>query len=241
MKKKPRLAVVSFLVAAVTLPMAAADVPAVSNAVPPPTASAAPAPVETPAAHIRPRERRSGIPRGNTVWSGSNRFGTARFGDRRSGRARMHMHLTSCMEWLRTTKPDEFERLGALRVSNPEAFRQEMHNVVREYTKERFPEAYEHFRALRDSETQLRQLVREYQTQQDPSRRAELEHAIRNVLAEQFDAKEKARLRELEQLEKRLEEFRASLRERANKKQELIDQRFKVLQRGLEGPRDTGP
>jgi len=153
----------------------------------------------------------------------------------------MHMHLTSCMEWLRTTKPDEFERLGALRVSNPEAFRQEMHNVVREYTKERFPEAYEHFRALRANEARLRQLAREYHATQDPDRRAELEQAIRNVLAEQFDAKEKERLHELEQLEKRLEEFRASLRERAKKKQELIDQRFKALQQGLEGPGDTGP
>jgi len=143
-----------------------------------------------------------------------------------------HARMRQSAEWLRTNNPKEFERLQALHKENPEAFRKEMRKALQEYAKKEHPEQYKQFAKMRKSEERLRKLAQQCCAEQDPAKKTKLEQDMRTELEQQFTEKQALRQQELEALEKRLTEFRASLQSREQNKEAMIDMRIKALTEG---------
>lgn len=143
-----------------------------------------------------------------------------------------HARMRESAEWLRANNPKEFERLQALHKENPDAFRKEMRQALQEYAKKEHPEQYKQFAKMRKSEERLQKLAKQYRAAQDPAGKTKVEQDMRTELEQQFAEKQKLRQQELEALEKRLNEFRASLQSREQNKQAMIDLRIKALTEG---------
>lgn len=143
-----------------------------------------------------------------------------------------HARMRESAEWLRANNPKEFERLQALHKENPDAFRKEMRRALQEYAKKEHPEQYKQFAKMRKSEERLQKLAKQYRAAQDPAEKTKIEQDMRTELEQQFAEKQKMRQQELEALEKRLNEFRASLLSREQNKEAMIDMRIKALTEG---------
>lgn len=146
--------------------------------------------------------------------------------ERRGGSAEDDGAVARWLERLRDAQPEEFARLRRLRENNPAAFRDEMRRRLfprrgpegddsEARRGPRLPPRPERDPKLEAIEAELLQLARQYHTARDPALREELRAQVRNRLREIFQRREAvwmsriaAMRRDLDALEKRLEQFR---------------------------------
>jgi len=169
--------------------------------------------------------------------------------ERRWGDAEDEGVIARWLERVRDAQPEEFLRLRRLRESNPAAFRDEMRRRLfprrgaesddsEARRGSRPPPRPERDPDLEAIETELLQLARQYHTARDPAAREELRAQVRNKLRETFQRREAvwvariaAMRRDLDALEKRLEQFRQG-------RESAIDDRLRdILNPPLPPPR----
>jgi len=90
-------------------------------------------------------------------------------------------------------------------------------------------ELFDDYMRERQLESEAFKLARSIALLPSGSERLKIEDELRSVLDMGFELKQKNRQREIEQLESRLDELRQSLDERASKRSQIIERRFREL------------
>lgn len=80
-----------------------------------------------------------------------------------------------------------------------------------------------------DFEKQSRELVRRYNTETNTNKKKDIENELRTVVGQHFEVRQKRRLYELNLFKERIEQMRAQIESRTEKKDRIIDQRIQDL------------
>ncbi len=138
------------------------------------------------------------------------------------------------MNWLKEKEPKEFERLSTLRKEDRPAFFKEMHNVMKEFMKEKHPEMLKMLEQYKKSNQKIKKLADKYKKAETAEEKAEIETKLKQVLGKQFDSKQKLKSKEVKMLENRTSKLKESLETRLKNKESIIDTRLKSITEGKE-------
>lgn len=144
--------------------------------------------------------------------------------------------------------PAEYERMRALRESDPEEFRSELHRKVMDARREHGRSGPDGERGhpsfgplgdgdggspeMRALEMKIKELSHAWRDTKDESQRPAIKQDLEKALGEAFDQREQNRRDRLVQMEKKLNELRTSLEQRRAKRAEIIGKRLKELTEG---------
>lgn len=132
------------------------------------------------------------------------------------------------LERFRTEQPEEYRELMELRETNPEAFREQLRNHMRDLVKRVRGES------LSDQEQELHELARQYREAETEAERRRLRETLRDGLTELFDDRIRSQRERLEDMRARLEEVEAAIERREEHRDEIIDTRVDELLRDPE-------
>jgi len=134
---------------------------------------------------------------------------------------------------LKEKRPEHHKRLMQLRESNRRRYRWMLQMMWRWYQRwKHLPEEIQAATITEiDSKIQVWRLTRELREADSKDDREELLVKLREAVARQFDAEQKIRTHRLAQLEKQLQRARLELRERSEKRSQIIDDLVKRLLR----------
>ena len=141
------------------------------------------------------------------------------------GMGEMH----AAIQWAREKQGAKFDQLMALRQKDPQAFHNQMRDLIKAYMQEKRPDDVQRFKERRESDLRLAQLSADYRKVQDPTRKLQLQIQIRAQLEKEFDARKQARQKEIQQLESRIAELHKTIETRDSNRQQMIDARLKNL------------
>ncbi len=146
----------------------------------------------------------------------------------------MHRKGMEAMNWLKEKDPKEFERLSALRKEDRPAFIKEMHNVMKEFMKEKHPEMVKMHEQYKKSNQKIKKLADKYKKAETAEEKVEIKTKLKQVLGKQFDSKQKLKSKEVKMLENRTSKLKESLETRLKNKESIIDTRLKSITEGKE-------
>ena len=137
-------------------------------------------------------------------------------------------------EFLEQVNPNMLEELREMRNRDPNRFRQAIGRAfqqMREMTrlKEEDPAAFEERMRVNEVEREIRDLARTLREGEDNEKKAEAKQRLRTALGEVFDMQMTQREREIEAMQKRLEEYRGILEKRRANKEAIIESRLKDM------------
>lgn len=154
--------------------------------------------------------------------------------------------IENILAFVRKYMPWRVESLQKMRESEPERFRQLCRRLRFEvsqllHLKERdeaaFQKAIEE-RRIRMRAAELAQRVRETENQQE---REALVQELRGVINEMFELEIATQEAHIRGLEERIEQLRRELRERADHRREVVEQRLREAMEDRPEPREPGP
>jgi len=131
---------------------------------------------------------------------------------------------------LKQSSPDlYYAHLIALKKTNPKLYRRALGYAWRKYVQWRDApkKVRDQVVAEREATIEIGKLVYSIGQEKDPGRKAKLTAKLKQAVTRKFDAEIVIRDYRLAQLEKRLKDYRAELKERTAKRAGLIEQRYK--------------
>lgn len=156
--------------------------------------------------------------------------------------------LEDVRSFIRRHLPQLSERIELAGEDNPEAAERMLRRMAPRFgdiiERERDDPAFarmrvEEMRIGMEIVEQSRTLRRLDDERAAPERVEEARSSLRQLLGRQLDLREKLETHRLSQMEREIAEARAGLRERAGRREQILDQNFeRVLNRTMRGPRD---
>lgn len=137
------------------------------------------------------------------------------------------------MAALEKEDPELHQRLMELKKRNPMKFRHELGQLLREKTeleelRQHDPDFYQLMSETRKLERQVERLVEKIHRTGGGSQES-LRSEIKDILGQLFDAREKIKQRELNDLRKKVEDMERQLQQRRANKEIMVDQRMREL------------
>lgn len=138
---------------------------------------------------------------------------------------------TELLAVLKDNLPEDYERLMKLKESNPRAYRWALAAAWRRYlsVKSYPPEIQQAIRTQQTARLKSWKLSRRYRDAKDESDKQALRSELLKVMGQEFDAEQKVREYRLAQLAERIKQLRADLKERSERRDEVIGENLKRL------------
>ncbi len=178
-------------------------------------------------------------PEGEKIQAGQhhrNRSGKPEGRGKRQNIDKMRRRGGEAMEWLKNKSPKKFEKLCQLK-QNKETrgeFFKEMRNVMKEFMKEKNPEMFKMHEKDRKNNQKIKKLLTKFKKAEKPEKKAEIKTKIKEILANQFDFKQKMKTKEVNKLESRTSKLKESLELRLKNKESIVKTRLKSIIEGKE-------
>lgn len=144
--------------------------------------------------------------------------------------------------------PDEFKRMNQLREEDPDAFRRELNRKVNRAREEKGLNRYapegrgprggppgEHGRPdpkVTALEKEIHGLSQAWQAARSEEEKASIKSDLQAALGQAFDLKEQARRERLADMEKKIEQLRATLEQRQQQRNAIVEKRLLELTEG---------
>lgn len=141
------------------------------------------------------------------------------------------------LEHLKDENPEKYEDLMRLRKENPDLFREKLKEHIGEFIKnkrgrgrERMdPETRERMKEIGGLEKQSMELAKQYRGAETDEEKQSIAGDLKQVLVRTFDMKLLNQQKNMERLEKRLEELKNLLEKRKESRNDVIQKRFDEL------------
>lgn len=151
--------------------------------------------------------------------------------------------LEETLRFLKENYPDQYARLAALRKDSPREFYQQMRHILPRIrflmdTMQRNPALGEVMVREHRLEMDIRDAVETYHKTTDEQKAADLRARVRELVGQQFDARQRRLQLMIEELEKELARKKDMLADQARRRDTCIDE---DLERRLRGEHPPGP
>ncbi len=155
----------------------------------------------------------------------------------RDSRPLTQKQIEQRLEILRRLRPAVAERIEYQQENDPELAKRMLEQAWRglerlQRTQENDPQAFEleiQDRTLNHESRKLQRELQQMEVRNDPDRAAQIRDDIRKSVTQHFEVRHKKREHELAKLERRIKELREQLKQRIDKKDELIEKRYQKL------------
>lgn len=129
------------------------------------------------------------------------------------------------LEFLQAQCPDRYEAMVKLGEDNPRRYRFVISRMWAWYQqwKDMSPQAQEAAIVVHDLRVEVYMTLRQWRREEDPAKKEQLKSQLRETLDRHFDAEQRLREIQLEELEERIEEVRRELQQRQEDRDSIID------------------
>jgi len=135
---------------------------------------------------------------------------------------------------IREEDPETIEQLEKKKETNPSRYYEDLTKLWRQYKsleklKYEDPERYKTEKRYRQLEQKSKQLARDYRKSNSEDGKLKIQNELKICLTELFDLREKKRSDKVMELEKEIENLKAMLKYRKEKKDEIIEIRLNEM------------
>jgi hypothetical protein len=138
------------------------------------------------------------------------------------------------LQFIKTNMPPQYDNLIKAKDSNPDEFKRQIQRAKfmvyrNNKMKQDNPEQYARNEKMREINTSLSPLIKQYNEEKDENKKNEIKKQALDILSQEFDLRQQSVKANIERMKKGIEEQEKRLKENETKKDENVEKRFEQI------------